>query len=495
MRLEDIILNLDLREKPEHANPEIRALVSDSRDVEEGSLFVALPGLNYDGASFVNDAVRRGAVAVILQSEREIACGKIPLIRVSDARKALALAAANFYGHPTDDLENFAVTGTNGKTTTSFMIRDILRRAERCTGMIGTVCYEIGDKSVPARRTTPQADDIQRLASRMRKFGCDDLIMEVSSHALAQKRVYGVEYDVAVFTNLSQDHLNYHKDMGDYFAAKKILFDNLKHQRRLSVAVLNIDDPWGRKLLADGLDVETVTYGWSEDAMVRGRDLKITSQGCRFKVESPWGERRIRLGLPSRFNAQNALAALAACGARGIGLKTIESALHRLKVVPGRLEQVKSAHREPTVFVDYAHTADALANVLGALREVAKGRIITVFGCGGCRDTGKRVDMGRVVSENADYAFITTDNPRAENPGEIAAQIMDGFDDVEQYEVILDRKQAIGKALEMAGPKDIVLIAGKGHETCQQFADTVVPFDDRKVAAEFLNKTGFWGQK
>ena len=469
-------------------NLEIRGLAYDSRQVQPGFLFVALRGLHQNGAQYVDEAIRRGAVAVVTEgngwTRRDVAH-----IRVEDARRAMAEIACAFYNHPARHLQLIAITGTNGKSTTSFMCRDMLKADGRATGLLGTIRYEIGARQIPAARTTPEAPDIQRMLDEMVRAGCRSAVMEVSSHGLDQKRTWGIDFDVGVFTNLTQDHLDYHKTMEAYFAAKTLLFRALGQADKPATACINLDDPWGQQLAyTGGLTAHMLTFGMHPGAMLRAEDITISPQGCTFQASTPWGGMPVRLSLLGRHNVFNALAALAACGALGVPLKTMVNVLAGMPPVPGRLEPVPN-NRGVTVFVDYAHTDDALSNVLRTLRELTQGRLITVFGCGGNRDAGKRAKMGAVVAKLADYAIITSDNPRTEDPATIIAQIMPGFGAGKNFETEVDREKAIHKALALARAGDVVLIAGKGHENYQEFSNTVVPFDDREVAARVLQKT------
>jgi UDP-N-acetylmuramoyl-L-alanyl-D-glutamate--2,6-diaminopimelate ligase len=464
---------------------DIEGIAYDSRLARRNYLFVALPGRREDGARFVDDALRRGAVAIVSETDawprRDIAH-----LHVADARLALAELSSAFYDRPSERLELIGITGTNGKTTTSFMCRDILRAAGRGTGLIGTVQYEIGARTVPATRTTPEAPDVQFMLDQMLRAGCRGAVMEVSSHALDQKRVWGVDFDVAVFTNLTRDHLDYHGTLPAYFAAKAQLFRGLGQLNKAATAVINLDDPWGQQLATiPGLRAGLLTYGLHVGADVRAEALELSAHGSAFRVESPWGATDVRLPLLGRFNVSNALAAFAACGALGVAPAAMADALGGMGPVPGRLEPVPN-RRGFQVFVDYAHTDDALRQVLVTLREVCRGRLIVVFGCGGNRDRTKRPAMGTVAEELADAVVLTSDNPRNEDPEAILAEIRAGMTGLRPCETIVHREQAIAHALGMARPGDLVLIAGKGHETYQEFDNTIVPFDDREVARQQL---------
>ncbi len=469
-------------------NLDIRGLAYDSRAVQPGFLFVALRGLHQNGAQYVDEALRRGAVAIVTEgngwTRRDIAH-----IRVEDARRAMAEIACAFYNHPARHLQLIGITGTNGKSTISFMCRDMLKADGRAPGLLGTIRYEIGERQIPASRTTPEAPDIQRMLDEMVRTGCRSAVMEVSSHGLDQKRTWGMDFDVGVFTNLTQDHLDYHKTMDAYFAAKTLLFRALGQADKKATACLNLDDPLGQQLAyTGGLTAHVLGFGTHPGATIRADDIAVGGHGCDFQLTSPWGNAPVHLSLLGRHNVSNALAALAACGALGVPLKTMVGVLAAMPPVPGRLEPVANT-RGLTIFVDYAHTDDALGNVLRTLRELTRGQLITVFGCGGNRDQTKRPKMGAIVARLADYALITSDNPRTEDPAEIIAQIAAGFGAHKNFETEVDREKAIGKALARARPGDVVLIAGKGHENYQEFAHTIVPFDDRDCVARLLKKT------
>ncbi len=486
MRIESILQVIQSLTVKGTRQTDIRGLACDSRQVKPGYLFIALHGQRADGEDFIDDALARGAVAVV-SPHREALRPDITWIHVEDARRAAAEIACAFYDHPSAKLEMIGVTGTNGKTTTTFMLRDLLRAAGRAPGMVGTVQYEMGPRVIPANRTTPEAVDLQSMLDQMVQAGCRSAVMEVSSHALDQKRVWGIDFDVAVFTNLTRDHLDYHVTLENYFAAKALLFRGLGTMEKHAAAVINLDDDWGQHLAQmGGLWQETVTYGLHPGALVRAENLELGPSGSRFRLRSPWGDTDVRLSLMGRYNVSNALAALAAGGTRGLAPEFMAQTLAGFASAPGRLEPIPN-QRGLRVYVDYAHTDDALANVLSTLREVTARRLIVVFGCGGDRDRAKRPLMGAVAAELADYAIITSDNPRSEAPSAIIEEVAAGLGPSSRYEKIADREQAIARAFELAREGDVVLIAGKGHENYQEFARTVIPFDDREVARRLLN--------
>lgn len=466
----------------------ILGIAYDSRRVTPGTLFVAIPGRNKDGHEFINSAIDRGAVAVVCERN-----GFVPQratkIKVANGREALARASAEFFEHPSTSLKVIGVTGTNGKTTVAFMIKQILEAAGVKTGLIGTVRYEIGDRVFPAQRTTPEALEVQQMFAQMLRAGCQACVMEVSSHALDQHRVAGIEFDAGIFTNLTRDHLDYHGTMENYFEAKKILFRALENGSKRGSVVINIDDSYGERLAHQSKAEVQLTYGLSAAARLRATDIELSADSTKMTVETPQSRFKCRLPLIGRHNVYNALAAIGAGLVLKIEVPVLRRALEHLKPVPGRLEKVPSPLGFG-VYVDYAHTDDALHNVLTTLREITPGRLLLTFGCGGNRDAGKRPRMGRVAAELADFTMVTSDNPRNEVPATIADQIVEGFHGAgsDRYRVELDRRRAIEEVIRMAEPGDSVLIAGKGHETYQEFEDTVVPFDDRVYARETLEE-------
>jgi UDP-N-acetylmuramoyl-L-alanyl-D-glutamate--2,6-diaminopimelate ligase len=493
MRLHELIGQLRDPEVEGPTDREVAGIAYDSRRVTPGMVFVAIPGASTDGHEFIPTAIERGAAAVICERARPCP-GRATRIRVPDAREALARAASGYYEHPSARLKVIGITGTNGKTTVSFMVKSILEAAGIQTGLLGTVQYEIGERVLPAARTTPESLDVQQMMAQMLRAGCGACVMEVSSHALEQKRVLGVEFDAAIFTNLTRDHLDFHGTMENYFSAKKKLFACLAGGPKQGAAVINIDDAYGARLAgATGVEIE-FTYGVEKSARLRATKIELSGAGTRFVVETPERRFAVRLPLIGRHNVYNALAAIGAGLALGVDVVKIQAALNTLAPVPGRLERV-DAGQPFGVYVDYAHTDDALRNVLTTLREITPGRLLLAFGCGGSRDAGKRARMGRVAAELADFTVITSDNPRREEPARIAAAIESGYQSVraEACVIELDRRRAIGQIIGMAGAGDTVLLAGKGHETYQEFEDTVVPFDDRVHAREALETAGFHG--
>jgi UDP-N-acetylmuramoyl-L-alanyl-D-glutamate--2,6-diaminopimelate ligase len=493
MQLKELVKQLPVVRVEGSLDREFAGITYDSRRVTPGMVFVAIPGAQVDGHDFITTAIDRGAAAIICE-RNGFSSPRATKIKVSDARDALARAAATFFHHPSTKLQVIGVTGTNGKTTVAFMVKQMLEASGVKTGLLGTVRYEIGDRVIPAQRTTPEALEIQQMMSQMVASGCKACVMEVSSHALDQKRVAGIDFDVAIFTNLTQDHLDYHGTMENYLTAKQKLFAKTANGVKRGTVVINIDDSTGGRLLAAS-DVEVkLSYGIKNAASIRATKVQLSAETSNFTIETPKKSFACKLPLIGRHNIYNALAATGAAFALDVDLAKLQSALNKMQPVPGRLERV-AAGQPFSVFVDYAHTDDALLNVLTTLREVTKGRLLLLFGCGGSRDTGKRAKMGRVAAEHADFTYITSDNPRKEQPDAIAAQIEFGFRQVKttDYVVELDRKRAISEIISKAKAGDTVLIAGKGHETYQEFADTIIPFDDRVFARESLENLGFKG--
>jgi len=459
----------------------VESIAYDSRRVQKNGLFVAMRGESRDGHEFIGQAIEKGASVIV--TEREEKHSRATCLVVENARNALADLSATFYGLPAQRLKLAAVTGTNGKTTITFLIKHICEKAGLRCGLIGTVRYEIGERVLPASRTTPESLDLQELLAQIVNAGCRAAAMEVSSHALAQDRTRGLEWNVAVFTNLTQDHLDFHGTMESYFESKLKLFTQLGRQqkKRKPVAVVNIDDRYGEQLLQRiGKKVAVITYGMGVRADFRASNYRVEFGGTSYQLDARGKSYLVRVPLIGRFNVLNSVAALAAANALGVDLREAVLSLGKSSQVPGRLELVP-AKRQFQVFVDYAHTPDALRNVLKTLRELGPNRLIVVFGCGGDRDRKKRPLMGEIANRHADYAILTSDNPRKEDPNSIITEIEKGFRST-HYEKLVDRAEAIGRAIALVQPRDIVLIAGKGHENYQEFADHTVPFDDIQVA-------------
>ncbi|HEY0156461.1 MAG TPA: UDP-N-acetylmuramoyl-L-alanyl-D-glutamate--2,6-diaminopimelate ligase [Thermoanaerobaculia bacterium] len=458
---------------------EITSVTPDSRLVKPGSLFVAIPGTAQDGTRFIEDAHKRGAAAYVTNG----AANFIPVVVVDDPRAALATIAANFYGRPAEKLSLAGVTGTSGKTTTTRMIESVFDALGEPVGLIGTIEYRAGDERLMADRTTPDAVVIHEWFAKMVEAGVRHAVMEVSSHALALKRTHGIHFAAAVFTNLSRDHFDFHKGFDDYFAAKKILFDQI--DRTKQTAVVNVDDEYGRRL-AKELGPAAMTFGREANADIRpAEDFSVSVEGLRGIVKTPRGDVRVEstlLGLPNLYNWMGAIGAALVVG---VPTEAIEAGIRNLQSVRGRFERVGTA--KPTVIVDYAHKPDALEKLLHAVRDIAgERRVSLVFGCGGDRDRGKRPEMGEIAARLADDVIITSDNPRNEDPTAIIEEIRRGA--AKPVRVEVSRRRAIEAAIETAGPDDVIVIAGKGHETYQVFADRVEHFDDREEAELALNK-------
>ena len=482
MTLRELLAGADVTEISGDGEIEISGLAYDSRAVRPGTLFFAYPGQSTDGHAFAAAAVEAGAVAVVCERELELP-PYVVIARVADARAAMAHAAVRLYSDPTAELAVAGITGTNGKTTTAFLVRHILEACGVQTGLLGTVKRVVGGADEPVERTTPEAIDLQATFRRMAEAGDRACAMEVSSHALSLHRTDGIRFAVAAFTNLTQDHLDFHADMEDYFQAKRRLFVNAGADR----AVVNLDDPYGARLVAE---VEALTYSAAGDerAGLRAEQLAFDAAGSRFRLVAESGEHEVALPLPGRFNVENALCALGCAISLGVATEAAVAALGDVERVPGRFEPVDEG--QPfAVIVDYAHTPDSLENVLVAARQLTDDdrRVVCVFGCGGDRDRDKRPLMGAIAARLADIAIVTSDNPRSEDPGAIIDEILEAMGDGADVRVEPDRQAAIEGALDAAEDGDTVVVAGKGHEQGQEFAHgRKLPFDDREVAREAL---------
>jgi UDP-N-acetylmuramoyl-L-alanyl-D-glutamate--2,6-diaminopimelate ligase len=456
------------------ADTRVREVAYDSRAVPAGSLFCCIPGERVDGHRFAGDAVRAGATALVVEHVVDV---DVPQVVVASVRRAIGPISAVVFGEPATALTLAGVTGTNGKTTTTYLLEAVFRAAGLRPGVIGTTGAHVDGRPLPLARTTPEAPDLHRLLARMRDAGCDAVAMEVSSHALAQHRVDGVVYDVAAFTNLSQDHLDYHPTMEAYFEAKARLFTPALARR----GVVNVDDAWGQRLLG-APSIPLATYGFDHQADLRGTDLRVDAEGLTFRA----GGVEVRSPLRGRFNAWNCLTALAVAEALGVGLDAAAAAIGSVAEVPGRMEPV-DAGQDFLVMVDYAHTPDSILHVLRGARPLATGRVIVVLGCGGDRDRAKRPLMGRAATSEADLTVITSDNPRSEDPLAIIDEMLPGArEGGGAFVVEPDRRAAIAEAVGAARTGDVVVIAGKGHETYQEVGARTLPFDDREVAREAL---------
>lgn len=467
---------------------EITGVAYDSRRVEAGNLFVCIPGYRYDGHSFAQQAVAAGAYALVV--ERELIGLAVPQIVVGDARESMGLIAAAFWGYPSRSLRIIGVTGTNGKTTTTYLVKSVLEEAGYKVGLVGTIKNLIGDQEVEAARTTPESSDLQALFAQMLQAGVSHVVMEVSSHAVSLKRISGTEFDTGIFTNITQDHLDFHKNFDNYLLAKAQFFARIGQdavKAGAKTVVLNGDDHSSSRI-AEYVHVPTLTYGIKEESDLRAGEILLSQKGIEYMAHTPSGTARLQLKLLGEFNVYNSLAAVGAGLAEGISLDIIVRALGKAVGVRGRAELVDEG-QDFAVVVDYAHTPDGLENILRTARGFTKNRLSVVFGCGGDRDRTKRPLMGQVAGSYADYTIITSDNPRSEEPAAICEDIVPGLEETAapgSYQVVVDRRQAIAQALANANPGDVVVIAGKGHEDYQIFKDKVIHFDDREEAAIIL---------
>jgi UDP-N-acetylmuramoyl-L-alanyl-D-glutamate--2,6-diaminopimelate ligase len=477
---------------------EILRLELDSRQVKTGSLFVAIRGRHSDGHDFLPDAVDRGAAAVVaeagaVRSELKL---PIPLIEVRNSRIALGRLAERFHGYPSLRLGLVGVTGTNGKTTVTYLIRSILQAAGHRAGLFGTVGYDLIGEQLPSTHTTPESHILQKLLARLLDAGADYAVMEVSSHALALNRIEGCEFDVAVFTNLTQDHLDYHQTMEGYFESKRKLFSDLSRSPKKSRpkrAVINRDDPWGRRLI-ETIEAPVWTYGLEGRSDLTAEDIQDSLEGLTFTAVTPVGSFPVRSALVGRYNLDNLLAAIGAAIHLGITPDEIRRGIASLSGVPGRFERLDSGLGF-SVIVDFAHTEDALDRLLQTVAALTSGRIITVFGCGGDRDSGKRAPMGRAAARFSQVVVITSDNPRSEDPVRIIEDVTAGVREVAltkkspvEWMAVPDRQEAIERALSLARPGDSVILAGKGHEEVQIVGDRTIPFNDRRVTADWIQR-------
>ena len=480
MLLKDILKDVAVKEL--HADPEteIGGISYDSRSTQQGDLFTAIVGTVSDGHAYIPAAAGKGACAVLCERAPEI---DTPYVLVDDSRYALAIASRNFFGDPAGKMTMIGVTGTNGKTTTTYLIKHILETQTGAkVGLIGTNCNMIGAEELPTERTTPESYELQKLFREMLDAGCTHVVMEVSSHSLVLERVAGIRFRVGIFTNLTQDHLDFHKDMDDYAAAKALLF------QVSDLAVLNGDDPYA-PFMASRAVCPVFRFAVEDPgADLRAEKLVLAPDGVEFEARGADDEALIRLGIPGRFSVYNALGVLSCCKALGVDLTRCAAALASAKGVKGRVETVPT-DGDYTILIDYSHTPDALENVLKTVRETSRGRVVAVFGCGGDRDRKKRPIMGRIGTELADFSIITSDNPRTEEPEAIIQEILAGVTAPrEKYVAITDRAKAIEYAIENHLPGDVILLAGKGHETYQEINHVKHHMDEREIVAEILER-------
>ena len=479
MKLRNIMENIKFDIISGSIDLDIKKIQYDSRNVKQGDVFFCIEGYNVDGHKYVQDAIKNGAVAVVCQKniDMNLNCS---VIKTNDSRKALAISSANYYKNPSRDMKIIGITGTNGKTTSAFMIKEILEQKGYKVGLIGTIANYIGNKKIHTERTTPESLELHELFSEMVESKVDYCVMEVSSHSLSLDRVYGIEFCESIFTNLTQDHLDFHKTFENYFSAKLKLFQNTKN------SIINTDDTYGEKAYSL-ITSNKLSYGLSINADIIASDIKMHSRGSKFTLGYNGSSFEIELSIPGNYNIYNALGAIAVCLSQGIDLESIKIALQKVQV-PGRCELVKDMHNLGfEIILDYAHTPDGLENILKTAREFTNGKLICVFGCGGDRDKAKRSIMGKIGSELCDISVITSDNPRNEDPLEIISDIVKGIDK-HNFEVIENRKLAIQRAMEIARPGDVIVIAGKGHEDYQVLKGKTIHFDEREVVSEIIKE-------
>ncbi len=488
MELKKMLLGLEGLKVKGDLNIDIKGLDKNSKEIKQGYLFIAIKGFSVDGHSFIQDAIENGATAIMIEEGCNVKGVKIPenvtIIMAKNTREALAVCAANFYNNPSTKFKLIGVTGTKGKTTTTYMIKEILEKAGKKVGLIGTIATYINGKKIKdSDRTTPESLELQQLFSQMVEQGVEVVVMEVSSQSLKLHRVDGCQFDIVLFTNFSEDHIskNEHPDMEDYFQSKLKLFKMCK------TGIVNVDDLHGAKIPNMFPDSNITTYGIDNFANVLAKDITITNAYVDFKVKITDRNERVKTGIPGRFSVYNSLAAICVAQRFGISSDVIKEALLEVRV-PGRSELVNNK-RELTIMIDYAHSPESLQNILQAAKSYTRGRVISVFGCGGDRDSGKRPIMGEISGKIADYTIITSDNPRTEDAKKIVEQIEVGIKKTKgKYEVIIDRTEAIEKAIKMANKKDIIILAGKGHEPYQEINGVKHPFDERIIVNEIIER-------
>ena len=479
MKLTDLIKDL----KPVKINGKsdigINKIEYDSRKVTQNDVFVAVRGYKTDGHNYIEQAIKNGAAAVIAEEHTENI--KVCEIITDNTRKALSLVSAAYYGYPSKKMKLIGITGTNGKTTTTYLVKSILEFAGYKVGLIGTNQNMIGSKVIPTERTTPESLELQKLFADMVAEGVEYCVMEVSSHSLCLDRVYANPFYIGAFTNLTQDHLDFHKTMEEYAKAKSILFTMCER------AVVNADDKYVNAII-ENADCKVVKYGINKKSDILAKNIKYNQRGVLFEVETPFGSENIRLDIPGEFSVYNALCAIGVCQGTGVGISDIAKALILAKGVKGRAE-VLSTPTDYTVMIDYAHTPDGLENIIGTVKGFCRGRVITVFGCGGDRDATKRPKMGKIAGDLSDFCVVTSDNPRTEDPDAIIKDILSGMTDVKaEYVAICDRTEAIEYAMRIAKENDIIILAGKGHETYQILKDKTIHYDEREIVRDILAK-------
>ena len=488
MNLKEMLIGLEGLKARGKIELDIKGIAFNSKEIQEGYIFVAIKGFETDGHKFVEEAIENGAVAIVIQEGCDLKSLKIPaditVIMAKDTREALAIISCNYYKNPSTKLKLIGITGTKGKTTTTYMVKKILEKAGKKVGLIGTIETEINGKKIKDNdRTTPESLELQQLLDKMVKEGVEIAVMEVSSQSLKLHRVTGCVFDIAVFTNFAEDHIspNEHSSMEDYLEAKLKIFDMCKQ------AVVNADDLQGSKMRKRYPELPITTYGIDNWANLLAKDITITNSYVDFKVKLTDRNERVKTGIPGRFSVYNSLASICIAQKYGVDSDTIKEALAEVRV-PGRSEMVDNKLELP-IMIDYAHTPESLKSILSAVKIYTRGKVIVVFGCGGNRDSSKRPVMGEVAGKTADYIIITSDNVRNEEPEIIAGQIEDGIKKTKgKYEIILDRREAIKKAISMTSKRDIVVLAGKGHETEQEIGNKKYPFDERKIVREIIEE-------
>jgi len=486
MKLSEVLKGVPNTMVEGQRNVDISGITHDSRKIQSGYVFVAVQGEKMDGFTFVKKALQNGAEAVLSKRKKPDLFPKT-WIQVSDDREALGLCSANFYGHPSRELKIVGITGTKGKTTVSYILEEILKKANFVPGVIGTISYRGPNIDITAKHTTPEASDLQKMLRQMVEGGATHCIMEVSSHALELKRVTGIEFDVVVFTNLSGEHMDYHQNMDSYFEAKKKLFHAGQNNQ---TAVINTDDDWGKKMISD-ITMEYISVGLQSPAMVYAEKFEFDTNGTKLTARFPSGNMTLSSHLIGKPNVYNTLSSLAASLALNIHTDAIQEGIAALHGVPGRFERIQNSlgiH----IYIDYAHTDDALKNLLETAQDLAREKIILVFGAGGDRDKTKRPRMGAIAGELADLTILTSDNPRTESPSAIISDVKEGLKTTgpKKYIILPDRKEAIKKAFSLARKDDMILVAGKGHEDYQILGDKIIPFSDKDVIHEILKLRG-----
>lgn len=483
VKLKDLTARINIVSSHGNLDREITGVAYDSRKALSGYLFVCIKGYATDGHQYAQQAVDNGAVALVVERDVSVIGDDVTVIKTDDTREALALISSAWFGDPWKDMALVGVTGTKGKTTTTYMIRSILEKAGRTVGLIGTVANCIGTEKIPARRTTPESYDLQEMFEKMKEKGADTVVMEVSSQGLKLSRVAGCEFELGLFTNFSKDHIGgfEHPNMEDYFTSKLKLF------RMCKKGIVNVDAAYSGRV-TENAGCPVTTFGIEKPADCRAENITTHSDSVEFDAVTPWFTRRVRVSVPGLFSVYNALGAIAACGLLGISADIISEGLSNVQV-PGRAEVVATPGRDYTVMIDYAHTPDSLENILSTVKSFVRGRLISVFGCGGDRDRTKRPLMGEISGRIADFTIITSDNPRTEVPSQILGDIEEGIKRTNgKYVVIEDRTEAIRYAMENADSGDIIVLSGKGHETYQIFKDKTIHYDEREIVENILRE-------